>query len=68
MVNINAKEIAKMPLPLPSLEKQREVVDRFKEARKVAQSLLEDLNIEPIDRLPSAVLRKAFAGEDLVAH
>ncbi len=68
MVNINAKEIAKMPLPLPSLEKQTEVVDRFKEARKVAQSLLEDLNIEPIDRLPSAVLRKAFAGEGLLAH
>jgi type I restriction enzyme S subunit len=62
MVNINAKEIAKMPLPLPSIEKQREVVDRFKQARNIAQSLSAELDMEGIRALPGAVLSKAFAG------
>lgn len=63
MVNINAKEIAKMPLPLPSLEKQEQIVSRLKEARKATQLLFSDLNIEPIESLTNAILRKAFAGE-----
>lgn len=63
MVNINAKEIAKMPLPLPSLEKQEQIVNRMKEARNATQSLLSDLTIEPIELLTSAILRKAFDGE-----
>lgn len=63
MVNINAKEIAKMPLPLPSIEKQKNIVGRLKDARSAAQSLLENLSIEPIEALPSAILHKAFAGE-----
>lgn len=63
MVNINAKEIAKMPLPLPSIKKQEQIVTRLRDARTAAKSLLEDLSIEPIKALPGAVLRKAFAGE-----
>jgi len=63
MVNINAKEIAKMPLPLPSIEKQKEIVGRLKLARNAARSLLGDLSLEPISFLPSAVLRRAFSGE-----
>jgi type I restriction enzyme, S subunit len=63
MVNINAKEIAKMPLPLPSLEKQAQIVSQIKEARIASQSLLEELDIKAIESLPNSILRKAFAGE-----
>jgi type I restriction enzyme S subunit len=63
MVNINAKAIANMPLPLPPLNKQEEVVSRLKDARRIAQALMGDLSLEAIEALPSSVLRKAFAGE-----
>lgn len=63
MVNINAKEIAKMPLPLPSLEKQARIVSQIKEARTASQSLLEELEIKTIESLSNSILRKAFAGE-----
>lgn len=63
MVNINAKEIAKMPLPIPSIKEQERIVTRLKDAREAAQSLLENLSLESIEALPSAVLSKAFAGE-----
>jgi type I restriction enzyme S subunit len=63
MVNINAREIAKMPLPLPSIEKQQEIVGRLKLTRNAAQSLLGDMSAEPVGSLPKAVLRRAFSGE-----
>jgi type I restriction enzyme S subunit len=63
MVNINAKEIAKMPLPLPSLEKQAQIVSQIKEARIASQSLLQELDIKSIESLSNSILRKAFSGE-----
>jgi restriction endonuclease S subunit len=52
-----------MPLPLPPIKEQEQIVTRLIGAREAAQSLLENLSIEPIEALPSAVLSKAFAGE-----
>jgi type I restriction enzyme S subunit len=63
MVNINAKEIAKMPLPLPPIEVQERIITKMEEAHSVSQALLLDLGLEAIESMSDAVLRKAFTGE-----
>lgn len=63
MVNINAKEMAGFPIPLPPLDVQRELVDRIAEVRRVGQQIRFGLGAEDADHLSNAVLRKAFAGE-----
>lgn len=63
MVNINAKEMAGFPIPLPPLDVQRELVDRLAEVRRVGQQIRSGLGAEDADHLSNAVLRKAFAGE-----
>ena len=63
MVNINAQEIARMPIPLPSLEEQHELIMRMKEAEPLVISLNEEFADISISHLRDAILRKAFAGE-----
>lgn len=63
MVNINAKEIARFPVPLPPLEEQQSVVSRLTEVRVAAQQIRSGLSHPDVDRLVAAVLRRAFAGE-----
>ena len=63
MVNINAKEMAGFPIPLPPLDVQRGLVDRLAEVRRVSRQIRAGLGAEDADHLSNAVLRKAFAGE-----
>ena len=63
MVNINSREIARMPLPIPSLEQQRRMVATFREVRQTCDALREETHDKTIDALPSAVYRQALAGE-----
>ena len=63
MVNINAKEMAGIPISLPPREVQRELVDRLAEVRRISQQVRSGLGVADADHLSSAVLRKAFAGE-----
>ena len=63
MVNVNAKEMAGFPIPLPPLNIQRRFVARLADARRASQQILAGLMAPDADHLSSAVLRKAFAGE-----
>lgn len=63
MVNINAEEIKRMPLPLPSLSIQRELVEKLKCAAPVIDRLSSEIDKKPIEGLRESILRKAFAGE-----
>ena len=63
MVNINAREMAGFPIPLPPLEVQRRIVDRLAEARHAGQQIRARLGATDADLLRNAVLRRAFAGD-----
>lgn len=63
MVNINAREMAGFPMPLPPLEVQREIVHRLAEARHAGQQIRARLGATDADLLRNAVLRRAFAGD-----
>lgn len=63
MVNINAKEIQKMPLPLPSIKKQKSIIDKMNEAEPAINELSELFKGDGIVHLRESILRKAFAGE-----
>lgn len=63
MVNINAREMAGFPVSLPPLHIQQELVDRLREVRHIGQQIRAKLGATDAERLSSAVLRNAFAGE-----
>lgn len=63
MVNLNAKEMAKFPIPLPPLEEQEKIVARLKAARIPAKELRASMVEPEIGFLRNSVLQKAFAGE-----
>ncbi len=63
MVNINSEEIAKMPIPLPPLDVQRAMAAKFAGVRQACDALRGELALDEVSALPTAILRKAFAGE-----
>jgi type I restriction enzyme S subunit len=63
MVNINAKEMARFPMPLPPIKEQAAIVERLRSVRAVAEALRDELASLKIEQLRSAVLRKAFTGK-----
>lgn len=63
MVNINAKEIQRMPLPLPPIDIQRNLVDRMSSTTPLVEGIACEMRNEAISELRSSILRKAFAGE-----
>ena len=63
MVNINAREMAGFPIPLPPLEVQRGIVDRLAEARQASQEIRARLRATDAELLRNAILRRAFAGD-----
>ena len=63
MVNINANEMAGLPIPLPPLEVQQGIVGRVAEARQASQQIRARLGSTDADLLMNAVLRRAFAGD-----
>ena len=62
MVNINAKEMAGFPIPLPPLAVQQNLVARMDKVRRVSQQIRSEFGAADADCLNGAVLRKAFAG------
>ena len=63
MVNINAKEIQRMPLPLPSIAVQTELIEKMNEVEPLVDELTEHFQEDGIAHLRESILRKAFAGE-----
>jgi type I restriction enzyme S subunit len=63
MVNLNAKEMAKFPIPVPSLNEQEQVVARLMDARRLAEGLRASITGSEVGFLRDAVLQKAFTGE-----
>ena len=63
MVNINVKEIKAMPIPLPPVPQQQDVVERMADARTACVRLQGLLCDDETIQLSPAILRKAFAGE-----
>ena len=64
-VNINAKKLQAMPVPVPSVEEQREVVTYLKNVAATAQTLTErhaETDAE-LKRLEQSILDRAFRGE-----
>jgi len=63
MVNINAKEIQRMPLPLPSIAVQTELIEKINEVEPLVDELTAHFQEDGIAHLRESILRKAFAGE-----
>ena len=63
MVNINARQIQQLELPLPHLADQQWIVGQIREARAASDSIRRDLSMKPIEALLEAILHKAFSGE-----
>jgi hypothetical protein len=62
-VNISASVMARMPLPLPGLERQKTILAGLQgpvvsDAEKAARCCM-----DAIEALPAALLRRAFRGE-----
>jgi type I restriction enzyme S subunit len=63
MVNINAQEIARMPISLPPISEQKKLVASMFEARHILTRLMESMTKKAVQAIPGAILQKAFAGE-----
>lgn len=63
MVNINAKEMQLIPLPLPPLDEQRVLVNKMRETGEIIINLRTELEGDKIAQLQDSILHKAFAGE-----
>ena len=63
MVNINAKKIQGLMIPLPSLTLQQELVNRMQIARRLTAELHSEMDAKPIHDLLQSILRHAFSGE-----
>jgi type I restriction enzyme S subunit len=63
MVNLNAKEMAKFPMPTPSLAEQQKVVDQLQIARPLAEEMRAAMVEPELEFLGRSILRRAFAGE-----
>lgn len=63
MVNLNAKEMAKFPMPLPTLAEQQHVVDQLQLARPLGEEMRAAMAEPELGFLRQSILRKAFTGE-----
>jgi restriction endonuclease S subunit len=63
MVNLNAKEMAKFPMPVPTLNDQLEIVETLRNARQASEELRSLMTDPSLSMLRQAVLRKAFSGD-----
>lgn len=63
--NINASKLRIMPVPLPPLEEQREIVRRTREAFALADAVDQGIDhaLAEAERLPRAILERAMRGE-----
>lgn len=62
MVNINSKEIARMPILLPPLDVQRDCVRRLDTIRSSASKIVVEHEENVARKLRASILRQAFSG------
>jgi type I restriction enzyme, S subunit len=65
-VNISASVMSRMPIPLPSLARQKEAVGQLKRYELAAESLAAESasgEFSVVNALSGALLRRAFCGE-----
>lgn len=64
-VNISASVMHRMPVPLPSLDQQREIAGELEHWKLVSTGLAARAAAEKstLEELPPALLRRAFQGE-----
>lgn len=62
---IRTEEVATVELRLPPLERQRKIVEELNDQMQAVETLNKSLTeqLEAIEKMPAALLRKAFAGE-----
>lgn len=63
MVKISAQRLKEVTIPLPSLEEQECLVEKFDEIQLVASQIKEAMEASEVGSIRASVLRKAFAGE-----
>lgn len=63
--NINVSKLRMMPVPLPPLDEQREIVRRMKEAFTLADTVEKAIDhaLAEAERLPRSILERAMRGE-----
>lgn len=62
MVKISAQRLKEVTIPLPSLEEQERLVEKFDEIQLVATQIQEAMRSSELGSIRASVLRKAFAG------
>ncbi|HWP92516.1 MAG TPA: restriction endonuclease subunit S [Thermodesulfobacteriota bacterium] len=64
-VNVNAKKLQAMPIPLPSLNEQHSIIAYLEQIRARVQALkrVQEVTEREFHRLEQAILGKAFRGE-----
>ncbi len=65
MANLNQKALSDIPIPIPSLEEQKEIVRRVDKLFAIADKLEKRCQNAKakVDKLSQSVLAKAFRGE-----
>jgi type I restriction enzyme S subunit len=63
MVKISGERLREVTLPVPSLDKQAEIIDRLDDAHELTRELVAESVSGEMEALRGAILRKAFAGE-----
>jgi hypothetical protein len=63
MVKISGASLRQVEIPLPDLDTQSRVVSRFETLYEISQALVASLETKHLERLPQALLRKAFPRE-----
>jgi type I restriction enzyme S subunit len=62
---VTDKQVKAQLIPLPPIEEQKEIAEKLNEQMQEVEKLKKTLTeqLEAIKKMPSALLRKAFAGE-----
>jgi restriction endonuclease S subunit len=65
MTTMNQGDLAKVDIPLPSLAEQHRISDQLDEKLEMAQKIIDatKVQLDSINALPAAYLRRAFRGE-----
>lgn len=63
MVKISGERLREVSIPVPSLDKQAQIISRLDAAHELVRELANESVAGEIEALRGAILRKAFAGE-----
>lgn len=63
MVKISGERLREVTLPVPSLDKQAQIVERLDDAHELTRELVAESVSDEVEALRGAILRRAFAGE-----